>query len=143
MNTKVLLAALAAGVASFFLGWLIYGMLLDPYFQANTTVEAKGIMKNMENMNMIAMVIANLAVGTLVAWSLSRMGVTNAMGGLFPGAVIGCLIAINFDMFMYAMTNWYSSKMVVIVDVLVSTIFYAFIGAIAGWMLGMGRKATV
>ncbi|MFZ1687846.1 MAG: hypothetical protein WAU70_10515 [Flavobacteriales bacterium] len=142
MNTKVLLAALAAGVAFFLLGWLVYGVLLDSYFQANTTAEAQGVMKKMENMNMMGMIISNLAAGALVAWSLSRMGVTNAMGGLFPAAVIGCLIAINFDMFMYSMTNWYSSKMIVIVDVLITTVFYGVVGGIAGWVLGMGRKAA-
>ncbi|MEO8068756.1 MAG: DUF1761 family protein [Flavobacteriales bacterium] len=142
MNTKVLLAALAVGVASFFLGWLVYGILLDPYMKANTTVEGLAIMKNMENMNMMGMAIANLAGGLLVAWLLSRMGITTAMGGLFPGAVIGCLMTVMYDMFFYSMMNMYSSKMVVIVDVLASTVFYAVLGAVAGWVLGMGRKAT-
>ena len=141
-NTKILVASLATAVASFLLGWLISGMLLDPYFKANTTAEGLAIWKQMENMNMIGMFISSLAGAVLVSWSLSRMGVTTAMAGLFPGAMIGCLMTISFDMFIYSMMNMYATKMIVIVDVLASTIIYAILGGIAGWVLGMGRKTA-
>jgi hypothetical protein len=142
MNTRVLLAALAAGVASFLLGWLVYGMLLDAYMDAHTTAAAHAVWKQMENMNMIGMVISNLAWGLLLAWVLSRMNVNNAMGGFMTGATIGLLVAINMDLFFYSMMNWYTDKMIVIVDVLVSAVFHGILGAIAAIVLGMGNKTA-
>ena len=38
MNTKVILASLAAFVVSFLMGWLVYGMLLKGYFDANMAI---------------------------------------------------------------------------------------------------------
>ena len=35
MNPKLLVAALAAGIAGFLPGWLIYGMALMNYYEAN------------------------------------------------------------------------------------------------------------
>jgi pentatricopeptide repeat protein len=142
MNTKVLIAALAAGVASFLLGWVVYGMLLEGYMKAHTTEAAHGVWKQMENMNWLGMIISNLAWGVFLAWSLSRMGVNDMSGGFVAGAIIGGLVAINIDLFFYSMMNWYTDKMVVIVDVLVSTVFHGILGAVTGIVLGMGNKAT-
>ena len=140
MNTKVLLAALAAGVASFLLGWLIYGVLLHSFMESHMTAGALALNKKMENFNWLGMVIANLAWGLLLAWSLSRMGVTTAMGGLVPGATIGVLVAITYDMFFYSMMNMYTDNMVVIVDFLANALTGAVVGAVAGIVLGMGAK---
>ena len=142
MNMKVLLAALAAGVASFLLGWLVHGVLLRSYMEAGMTPAAFALHKQMENFNWIGMIIANLAGGTLIAWALSRMGVNTAMGGLVPGAIIGFLIAVMYDMFFYSMMNMYSSKMVVVVDVLANTVSCGMLGAVAGLVLGMGPKTA-
>ena len=45
MNVKILLAALAAGVATFLLGWVVYGMMLDPYFRTMLTPEGQAAVK--------------------------------------------------------------------------------------------------
>ena len=38
MNKKFLFAGLGSGVAAFFLGWFIWGILLMNFSEANTTV---------------------------------------------------------------------------------------------------------
>jgi len=44
MNIRVLVAGLAAGVAGFLLGWLLFGVLLMDYFEANMH-RHEGLMK--------------------------------------------------------------------------------------------------
>ena len=35
MNTKVLLATLAAGIVAFFFGWLVFGILLADFYYSS------------------------------------------------------------------------------------------------------------
>ena len=45
MNTKLLLAALIGAIVAFFLGWLVWGILLMDYYNAYTT-QYEGLMRN-------------------------------------------------------------------------------------------------
>ena len=139
----MLLAALAAGVFSFLLGWVLYGMMgLMEYYQHNMTDGYNALSKNEDNMNMLGLVIANLASGLLVAWMLWKMGVTTWMAGFMAAAILGGLIAVSYDMFFYSMMNMYTNKMIVIVDVIVTAVTMGLAGAVAGFVLGTGKKAA-
>lgn len=143
MNTKMLLAALAAGVFSFLLGWVVWDMMgLMDYYSGNMTAEYNALFKKPENMNMLGMVISNLAMGLLVAWALWKMGVTTWMGGFMAAAILGGLITLSYDMFFYSMMNAYNNKMIVIIDVVISAVTTGLAGAVAGFVLGMGKKAA-
>ncbi len=137
MNMKVIWAALAATVVSFFLGWLVFGMLLDPYYKAHMIVHP-GLMKLMPHM--LPLIVSNLSFGVLIAWVLGRMGASSLMAGAMAGAIISMLMAISFDMFMYGFMNMFADKMVVIVDVIANAVVGAIVGAVAGLVLGMGSK---
>lgn len=139
MNTKVIYASLATGIASFFLGWLVFGIALDGYFKAHTLTHA-GLMKDPPNM--IALAIANLAWGFTLAWLLWKMGATSASAGLVPGAIIGLLFALAFDMYMASFMMLYSGRMVIAVDILVNAAMGAVLGGVAGAVLGMGSKTA-
>jgi len=139
MDMKVLLASLAAGVAGFLLGWVVYGMLLMGWMEANSN-HFEGFMKAEEDMGLPWMFLGNLALGTLIAWALARMGVASAMAGIVPGAVICALMALNFDLMMYGMTNWFKGFKVLVVDVVAFTAIGAVLGAVAGLVLGFGGK---
>ena len=65
MNLRVFLAGLAAAVAAFFAGWLLYGILLMGFFEANTQTY-EGLIK--EQMCFALIFAANLVYGLLVAW---------------------------------------------------------------------------
>ncbi len=143
MNTKMLLAALATGVFSFLLGWVLWDMMgLMSYYQSNTTPEYNALMKSKENMNMLGMVISNMAMGLLVAWMLWKMGVTTWMAGFMAAAVLGALLAVSYDMLFYSMMNMFANKMIVIVDVIVTAVTTGLAGAVAGFVLGTGKKAA-
>jgi len=141
MNTKMILASLAAGIASFLLGWVVFGMLLMGYYEANMN-PIEGMWRAEADMNMMAMLLSNLGWGTIVGWSLWRMGITTAMGGLLPGAILGGLITFSMDMYLLAMSNMYANTTIIAVDVLVNVCMSAVLGAVAGFVLGMGKKAA-
>ena len=140
MNSKTLLAALAAGVTAFLMGWLIYGMALMGYMNDHTTKAALAIMR--AEPDFLYLILGNLMAGLWMAWALGRMGVNTAMGGFMAGAILAGLIALNYDLMFYALMNMYKGRMALVADVAASAVIGGVVGAVAGIVLGMGKKAT-
>lgn len=141
MNSKVLFGGLAAGVAFFLLGWLLYGMLLmdtmDSYAGPAAEAASKG-----ENVDMLWLAIGNLAMGFLVAMAAGWAGATNATSGAMVGFWIGLLVSIGVDGMILGTTNMMTPTGMVI-DVLVFTVISVVAGAVAGMVMGMsGRTAA-
>jgi hypothetical protein len=139
MDTRILLAGLAAGVAGFLLGWVLFGMLLMGYFEANM-VRYEGLMKSETDMNLPVLFLGNVVSGLLVAWVCKGMGATNAISGLRTGAILGLLFNFALALSFYSMMNWYANTSVVMVDVLSNTVWMGVVGLVAGAVLGMGKK---
>lgn len=139
MNMKVILAGLATGVASFLLGWVVFGIVMESYY-ASVMLHHEGLMKDPPNM--LALVLGNLIWGGTVAWALWKMNVSSAMGGFLPGAIIGGAFAACFDLFMLAFMMLIKDTTFVIVDVLVNAVVGGILGVVAGMVLGMGQKST-
>ncbi len=137
----MLLAGLAAGVTGFLLGWVLFGMLLMGYYEANME-SYEGLMKGEDEMDLLVLFLGNLLFGILVAWASWRMGATSAMGGLRVGAVIGALVYASMAMFFYSMWNLYIGSTVMVVDVLANTVWAAVMGLVAGLVLGAGKKTA-
>jgi hypothetical protein len=137
MSTKTLIAGLVTALVGFFLGWLVFGIAMDSFYKANTAVP-EGMMRTTPHF--LGLIVMNLAFGMLVAWVLSGMGVKSLAAGFLPGAILGFLYALSFDMFFWSFMNFYMNKTVVIVDLLVNAVFVGILGAVAGWVLGMGAK---
>lgn len=143
MNTKTLLAALAAGVFSFLLGWVVWDMMgLMDYFAKNTTPEYNALMKGPENMSLPGLFLSNLVMGLMLAWALGRMNAGTWMAGLMAGAVFGALITLSYDLFFHSMMNMFTGTSIMVVDVLVAAVATGLTGAVAGLVLGTGKKAA-
>ncbi len=143
MNTKTLLAALAAGVFSFLLGWVVWDMLgLMDYFAKNTTAEYNALMKGPESMSLPGLFLSNLVMGLLLAWALGRMNASTWMGGLVAGAMFGALITLSYDLFFHSMMNMFTGTSIMVVDVLVAAVTTGLTGAVAGFVLGTGKKTA-
>ena len=142
MDTKFLLAVLVAAVISFFGGWLVWGMLLGGYMEADMTEAAKALQKPEEEMSMGLMVVANILWGLSVVWVVSRTGSNNLTRGAVTGGILVFLIALTMDLFFYTMMNMYSGLGIVAVDVIANAAMGAVMGACAGWVLGYGQSAT-
>lgn len=141
MNTKMLLAGLAAGVTGFLLGWVLFGMLLMGYYEANM-IEYEGLMKPEDDMRLGVLFLGNLLFGLLVAWACWRMGREDALGGLRTGAVIGLLVYGSMALFFLSMWNLYANNTIVVVDILANTVWTAGMGLVAGFVLGTGKKTA-
>ncbi|HRI58321.1 MAG TPA: hypothetical protein PK228_01315 [Saprospiraceae bacterium] len=143
MNTKLLLAALAGGVASFLLGWLVFGILLKPTYDGMMTEAGKNIMRpEAEMMNyMWAMILSNLAYGLLFALIFGRWAnISTFRGGAIAGGVISLLLALSFDLGMYSMMNAWQGGMGLVIDPLVNGVVGAVVGGVVGWVLGYGQR---
>lgn len=138
MNTRMLLAALVGGVAAFFLGWLIFGIVTAGYMEKHV-LQAPGLMKTEAEMNLGLMALSNLAVALAFAWIFERMGVVTAMGGAMTGAVIGFLFYLSVDLSFLAMTNMLDGPVAALVDTLSYTVWSSCVGGVVGYMLGRGK----
>jgi len=139
MKTKTLLAGLAAGVASFFSGWFIFGMALDGYMKENTN---QIMSLNMDQFNFAALFLGSLVWGMLYAIILSWANANSLISGLMKGALVGFLFALSLDLNIFSMTTMYNNTTVIFVDVIANTVSGAIVGAIVGLILGIGRGSS-
>lgn len=140
MNNKVLFGGIAAGVVFFFLGWLLYGMLLADTF-ANYAGTATGVSKGQE-VEMLWLIIGNLAIGIFLAMACGWAGASSAASGATVGFWFGLLIGIGIDGILLGTTN-IMLPMGAVIDIVVFTAMSVVAGAVAGLVIGMsGRTAA-
>ena len=135
-TSKILAAGFAGGVAYFFLGYVLYGLLLMDYFTKHSTADtSRG-----DDMIWWSLILGNLLIGFLFAYIFSRWaGISTFMGGLVGGAVIGILLtgAINFNMYG---VNDVMTMQGLLSDLVVGTVMFALTGGVVGLVLGMGKE---
>lgn len=133
MNTRVLLAALAGGVAIFLLGWLVYGILLmDTMRSINPQVE--GYEKAEPQLWAIA--LSNLVWALFYALIFDRWaGISTFKTGAIAGAWMAGLLALSIDLYFIAATNVMSINGLLL-DVVVNLVMGAALGGVVGLVLG-------
>ena len=132
MNKKFLFAGLGSGVAAFFLGWFIWGILLMNFSEANTTVYP-GLVK--EDMNFIAILLSNFVWGFTLTWIYANFsGKKSIKGGAITGLTAGLLLASMLNLSYMAFWNLYT-PVFMIVDVIANGVYSAILGAIIGAIL--------
>jgi hypothetical protein len=137
---KLFIGGITGGILYFFLGWLVYGNLLQEFMKANPG-KVTGIERAMDDFNWMYLVIGNLVSGLLLAFIFVKGNVNTLVNGLVTGAIVGMLMSIAFDTMMYATTNIISKKMM-LADVLAAAGMGAVVGAIVGLVLGKLNKAA-
>lgn len=139
MKTKFLLAGLAGGIFYFFLGWLVYGVLLMDFYESNT-IHYEGLSKEMPVMWMLG--LSNLLMGYFLAFIFERWAsISTIKGGLTGGLIIGCFISVIYDLSFLSMMNLLNAQLIV-VDIVVSTVVIGLVGAVVGGVLGYGKKTA-
>ncbi len=135
MNTnKILLGALAGGVAYFFLGWLVYGILLQDIFSSPAAVTK-------EPLEMWAMAVSCLLFGLLLSFIFGRWAsISTFMTGAQAGAIIGGLASAWIDFSLFSMYNFVSLQQTLI-DIVVGAVVAAITGGVVGWVLGYKQAA--
>ncbi|MDZ4822971.1 MAG: hypothetical protein SH856_05890 [Flavobacteriales bacterium] len=143
MNTKMILGGIVGGVVSFLLGWVVFGILLEPYYTSNMVeYSGSGLVRAEADMHLWAIAVAQFAWSFLLAWIFSKWGGINAMKGFVNGFIIFLLVTTGFDLFMYAQFNLYKGTFY-LVDIAVNAVFGGIVGAVIGMVMGMPmKKAT-
>ena len=124
------------GISFFFLGWLIYGVLLMDFMSefSNTTFN-----RPEEEMVWWAMILSNMASGFIFSIIFGWLNNKTIIGGVKIAAIIGVLFALSIDLSFYSMTTLYSSFTPIIVDIIAFTIMSAITGGIIAWVMNLGK----
>lgn len=139
MDKKIIYGGLAGGVAFFFLGWIIYGMLMADYMAANYNMCS---MKPEEQMTWWALILSCFIWGFFMAYIYSRTNTSGFVGGMKMGACLGLMICAAYDLQFFSMTTMFYGMKPMVVDILVGTVNTAIGGGIVGAAMGMGNKTA-
>jgi hypothetical protein len=140
MSTRILVATVAGGAALFLLGFLVYGLLLEPWMRTQM-VKHDGLM--MDSPNFVTLVLANLVWAFFVSLIFDRWAsISTFAGGLVGGAMITFLMGLYFDLMSVSFMNLFSSYLPVAVDVIAFTVIGAIAGGVVGAVLGLMNKNT-
>jgi len=143
MNSKTLLAGLVGGVASFFLGWVIYGMLLKTWMEDPSNFNQCMNILDMKDMVMWAMALGCVFIGLMLALVLNWANANSFMAGATKAGMFSVLMGLGYSLQMHAMTTTYAGgSSVLLIDVVVGTVMMSIVGGIVGWMLGRGNTTT-
>ncbi|OFY47904.1 MAG: hypothetical protein A2W85_10785 [Bacteroidetes bacterium GWF2_41_31] len=135
-TTKIVIGGIVGGISFFFLGWLIYGVLLMDFMSefSNTTFN-----RPEEEMVWWAMILSNMASGFIFSIIFGWLNNKTIIGGVKIAAIIGVLFALSIDLSFYSMTTLYSSFTPIIVDIIAFTIMSAIAGGIIAWVMNIGK----
>jgi hypothetical protein len=146
MNTnKFLIGGIIGGIANFFLGWVVWGMLLMNFMKEHTSDAGNAVMRADADMIWWAMIAGNLAFGFLLSYILVKGNAKSVGAGATMGAVVGLLSSIGMNLINHSLsTSLIDSGAItaILVAVAASTVLNAVVGGIIGWYLGMGKKAA-
>lgn len=124
---KILRGTVFGGIAYFFLGWLIYGILLMDFFSA-------GIKQcyNRPDGEMVwwALILSNLAAALLLTLILNWSKAKGFADGLRTGALTGALFAIIIDFSFWSMTTMYNGILPLLADILVTAVMFSLVSMV-------------
>ncbi len=143
MPTKLLAAAIAGGITFFFLGFIIFGLLLGPNVMLQyITPDAAKLMN--ETPVWAPLILGNFVLAFLLAYIFEYWAEIRAFaGGLIGGAVVLFLLDLYFQMMFLAFMKMHTSYVPVIADVIGTTIIGAISGGVIAAVLGaMSKKGS-
>lgn len=141
MSKKFLLASLAAFVANFLGGWLIYGLLLKDMMAANTPDAVKPLMIDPPNMMYLA--LGQIILSVMITWIIDRTGSHSVVKGIRTAITVNVLISLGFGFMWTSMMNMYINPgKGMLIDLVATIIMGILTGAAAGWVLGRDAKTA-
>jgi VanZ family protein len=136
MNTsKFVIGGLIGGILFFFLGWLIYGMLLMDFMNQHMSAAAAGVMRPEAEWPWWAMITGNFGLGFLLSFVINKSNVASVSNGAVTGAVVMFLMSFSVNFMMYAQMNL-SDLTSIAVDMIASAVIGAVVGSVLGWWNG-------
>lgn len=140
MGTKKLVAATLAGAVTAFLsGFLLYGLALAGFFEANVG-SAAGVMR--EPIIELAVGLGQIPVALFLTLAIDRWGDSRSpAGGAKVGALFGFFVVLGFDLTIYGTTN-VANFAATLVDPIVGMVLWGASGAVIGMVLARGAAAA-
>jgi uncharacterized membrane protein len=135
---KFVFGTLAGGLTYALLGFVVYGLLMESFFESHM---ASGLAKTPEQMKYYPLFAGNLAQGALLAYVfLKWANIKSFSDGLMAGAAIGFFAVAGFDLVVYD-TAKIMSAVGTVTDIVVYTVLSGVAGGVVGAVLGMGNKS--
>ena len=132
-NSKnFLISGLIGGIVSFFVGFLIYGILLAKLMDASTG-SATNVMRGPTEMVYWSIILGSLFMGLTLAYIFELAKIKTVGKGLIVGAIAGLLIIAGHDFTSYGTSNLFNLNGLM-ADVIASTIMQAITGAAIGFV---------
>jgi hypothetical protein len=145
MNIRFFISGLATSFSCLLLNAAAYVLVLKDVYRAHPTVSEE-FMKQLHRppgqLIVWALAVTALAMGFLVTTAMKWSGARTLASGFERGFVFAALFwgAVNFG--LYSSSNYFSSQ-AVFVDYACSVAAMTLSGALAAWLLGLGKKATM
>jgi hypothetical protein len=140
MVTRLIAATIAGGIAFFALGFVIYGLLLDPLVMKPNMNEFPGLTNEVPKF--IPLILANLVSALLLAYIFEVWaGIRTFVGGLKGGAIVFFLFALSTQLMFISFWNLTKNFTPNIADVIGATVMGAIGGGVIAAVLGMMTKA--
>jgi uncharacterized membrane protein len=139
-GNRTLVATIVGAVVAFFLGYLLWGVVLVGFFEANMGT-ATGVMK--ETPSLIPIALGQIFGALLLTLVIQRWGNSASVaGGAKVGAIVGLLVTLSYDLTMYGSANLMNLT-AALVDPVVGAVHMAVVGAAIGMVLGRGAASKV
>ena len=135
MDTKKFLTGtLAGGVVYFLLGYLLYGLLLQGFFESQSATDAN-VMRPDDQMVWWALVLGNFFYAAFLTYIFLKWAhISTFKGGFRAGAAIGFLLGLAYNLIYYG-TSTMMTLTGALADVVVSTAMAAIVGGVIGAVL--------
>jgi len=137
MSNRFFLAVIVSTCIAFLGGWLIFGFVFSDYYMSNTKEVAKIIVKNQPQMWAVA--IANVAWVLLITCVLQKNENETFVKGFTTSLWISFFIMLVINFSVYAFWDIYPLGFILI-DIIITTLFWSIIGGIIGAILGGEKK---
>lgn len=136
MKTKLIFALLAGAATYFILGWLIFGIALQGFYEANMT-HYDGLMKT--SSPMWGYVVGSFLQAGVLTYFFSLAGIRTFGKGLISAMIIIVMISTTYDLYYYTGMNLFTGQ-ILVVDVIANTVMGGLVGGVVALVLGMGKK---
>jgi len=131
MIARFIVSAVVGGIVFFVLGFLLYGMLLDPWMRANVT-QYPGLMKEVPDM--VPLAGMNLVWAASIAFVADNWANARDFGsGMKVGGILMFFASIAVNLSFTAFMNMFQNLLVPVVD----SITWTFIGVVSGGVIGI------
>ena len=140
MYIRVLTATLVGSITIFLLGYLIFGILLEPYTKVD---EIQYIGLHKVPPDFLLLMLKNIVQAFLLVYIFEYLaGIRTFLGGMKVGAIIMFLTTLSLNLNLLSILNLHNGLTANILDIVGETVRMALGGGIMGAVLGwMDKRA--